>query len=178
MAPVSLILFALFPAVIIVAALRDLTSFTIPNWVSLAAAASFVPAALCGASRDGRPGPVPRRRPHSPRLRDRHVLVRLDRAGAMRNCSPRAPYGSAGPRVAPFMIYTSLAGGLLAVGLLWARNMAPRQLVLAARPWAQRLMRPNGDVPYGLAIAAGGVDGLSRQRASARLIKPPHAASF
>ena len=38
-----------FPALVIVAALRDCTSFTIPNWISLALLAVFLPAAMaCG----------------------------------------------------------------------------------------------------------------------------------
>jgi prepilin peptidase CpaA len=154
MAPVSLILFALFPAMIIVAALRDLTSFTIPNWVSLAAAASFVPAAFVAHPAMG--------------ALALSVGVGLTAlvlgivmfsfgwiGGGDAKLFAACALWLGWPAVAPFMIYTSLAGGLLAIGLLWARNMAPRQLVLGGPSWAQRLMRPNGDVPYGLAIAAG-----------------------
>ena len=46
MSPITLICLALFPAALIVAALWDLTSFTIPNWISLALVAAFAPAAF------------------------------------------------------------------------------------------------------------------------------------
>ncbi len=154
MAPVSLILLALFPAVVIVAALRDLTSFTIPNWISLAMAASFVPAALAA----------------HPSIGILALSLGVGLAALLLGVIMFAVGWIGGgdaklfaacalwlgwPAVAPFVLYTSLAGGLLAVGLLWARNMAPRQLILSGPSWAKRLMQPNGDVPYGLAIAAG-----------------------
>ena len=43
---VQALLVAVFPALTITAALRDVTSYTIPNRLSLALAASFIPAAL------------------------------------------------------------------------------------------------------------------------------------
>src|SRR5438874_1466626 len=39
-------LVAVFPVLVITAALRDVTSYTIPNWISLALVAGFAPAAL------------------------------------------------------------------------------------------------------------------------------------
>ncbi len=44
-------LLLVFPALVVVAALKDVTSYTIPNWISLALIVAFVPVALiCGAS--------------------------------------------------------------------------------------------------------------------------------
>ena len=42
----QLLVLAVFPALVIVAAVHDLTTFTIPNWISLALVALFLPAAL------------------------------------------------------------------------------------------------------------------------------------
>ena len=40
---------AAFAALVIIAALKDLSSFTIPNWISIALVAAFAPAALLTA---------------------------------------------------------------------------------------------------------------------------------
>ena len=42
------LLLCVFPALVIVAALKDVTSFTIPNWISIALALAFAPAAFAG----------------------------------------------------------------------------------------------------------------------------------
>ena len=48
-AAVQLLLLSLFPTLVVVAALRDATSMTIPNWISLALLAGYLPAAFaCG----------------------------------------------------------------------------------------------------------------------------------
>ena len=45
------VLVAVFPLLVIVAALKDVTSFIIPNWLTIAIAVAFYPAALAaGAS--------------------------------------------------------------------------------------------------------------------------------
>ncbi|WP_374579507.1 prepilin peptidase, partial [Phenylobacterium sp.] len=43
---VQAVLLLVFPVLVIVAALRDVTSFTIPNWISLALIGAFFPAAV------------------------------------------------------------------------------------------------------------------------------------
>ena len=130
-----------------------MTSFTIPNWISLAAAAMFVPAAL-------------------------FLGLPLSALGMCAMVGVAALIGGIGmfalgwigggdaklfaacalwlgwPAVAPFLIWTALAGGGLAVMLLWSRRLAGP--VIADGPaWVGRLMTPGEDVPYGLAIAAG-----------------------
>ena len=40
------ILIAVFPLLVIVAALKDVTSFIIPNWISIGLVLAFYPAAL------------------------------------------------------------------------------------------------------------------------------------
>ena len=54
-----------------------------------------------------------------------------------------------------FLVVTALAGGALAVGLLGARKAALLFAVSGGPAWVQRLLKPGGDVPYGLAICAG-----------------------
>jgi len=53
----------------------------------------------------------------------------------------------------PYLLYASLLGGVLSVGLIWFR-MAPLPDWLARHDWAQRLHGKDAGVPYGIALAA------------------------
>jgi prepilin peptidase CpaA len=149
----TLLLLGLFPAALIVAALRDLTSFIIPNWISLAVVAAFAPTAFAA---------------HLP-LAVLATSVGVGIAGLVLGMGLFALGWIGGgdaklfaasalwigwPAVLPFMVWTSAAGGVLALALLWTRALAPHR-VFGGPIWFGRLMEPQGDVPYGLAICAG-----------------------
>jgi prepilin peptidase CpaA len=51
-----------------------------------------------------------------------------------------------------YAVVASVAGGLLTLALLWLRRF-PLPLFLQL-PWVLRLLKPNGAVPYGVALAA------------------------
>jgi prepilin peptidase CpaA len=53
----------------------------------------------------------------------------------------------------PYLLYASLLGGALSVGLIWFR-MAPLPDWLSRHDWAQRLHGKDAGVPYGIALAA------------------------
>jgi len=53
----------------------------------------------------------------------------------------------------PYLLYASLLGGALSVGLIWFR-MAPLPDWLARHDWAHRLHGKDAGVPYGIALAA------------------------
>ena len=99
-----IILLAVPPVVAVMAAVRDLTTMTIPNWMSLVLAALSLWMGLEGA--------------------------------------------------AIFVLWTGVIGGLFSLALILARARfaawAP-----AAPGWIGRLLAPGGDIPYGVAIAAG-----------------------
>jgi prepilin peptidase CpaA len=144
----------LFPALVIIAALTDATSFTIPNRISLLLLAVYVPASLLLG------------RPLAEMGADVAVgLVALvcgmgmfaagwiggGDAKLFAACALWLGLRGSGP----FLLVTALAGGGLAVLLLNARS-APLRIYFAAGPaWLARLATPGGDVPYGVAIAAG-----------------------
>jgi prepilin peptidase CpaA len=51
-----------------------------------------------------------------------------------------------------YLLYASLLGGVLTLALLEFRKFAlPRLLI--GKVWAERLHKPNGGVPYGIALA-------------------------
>lgn len=58
--------------------------------------------------------------------------------------------------VLPFIAYTALAGGGLTLIVLALRAYA-KPFFAAPPRWLDNLMAPNGSVPYGVAIAIGGI---------------------
>jgi prepilin peptidase CpaA len=143
-----------FPALVIVAALKDVTSFTIPNWISGVLALAFflvaplmeLPVQSIGA----------------------HVVVgvvslmagmAMFAAGWIGGGDAKLFAAAAlwlGPEaIAPFILVTALAGGALAVVLLNLRTVWARGILPVGPGWVERLREPKGDAPYGVAIAAG-----------------------
>ena len=53
----------------------------------------------------------------------------------------------------PYLLYASLFGGVLTLIMIRFRLM-PLPAVLAEQEWVKRLHRPDGGVPYGIALAA------------------------
>lgn len=148
------VLIAVFPAMVIVAALKDITSFTIPNWISAALILAFFPAAFAAGL------------PLS--LIGLHLAVGLGCLVAGMGMFAVGWIGGGDAKlfaaaglwlglqaIAPFVLVTALAGGLLAVFLLnlradWVRNLLP-----TGPGWVERLREPKGNAPYGVAIAFG-----------------------
>ena len=142
-----------FPALVIVAALRDLTSYTIPNWISLALVAAFPLAALVAGMPAG--SVLPSLAVGAIALIAGIAMFSLGWiGGGDAKVFAAAALWLGWPAVLPFAVWTALAGGGLAVALLWSRRVA--QPVAGRGPgWFGRLMTPGGDVPYGLAICFG-----------------------
>ena len=151
---VKTIVLGVFAALVIGAAVRDLATFTIPNWISLALALAFGPAALlAGVS--------------LPEIGISFAVgfgMLVIGAGmfafgwigggdAKLMASAALWVGLRG--LAPFAIYTALAGGALALGLVALRSAWLRPLAAAGPGWTQRLATPGESAPYGVAIAAG-----------------------
>jgi prepilin peptidase CpaA len=144
-----------FPALAIVAALSDATSMTIPNWISGALIVAFLPAALLagvGWSVIGLSfGLGVAALAIGVAMFALHWIgggdAKLFAAGALW----LGPTGAA-----PFLLWTAIAGGVLAAGLLGARRMSALTGLPVRKPgWIERLLAPAGDIPYGIAIAAG-----------------------
>lgn len=148
------ILLSLFPALVIVAALRDATSYLIPNWISLALVAAFPAAALvCGLVGWSLGA---------------HLLAGLVAlilglamfalgwiGGGDAKLFAVAGLWLGWPAGAAFLLVTALAGGGLAVSLLGLRSLWLQPLLLGSPNWFARLATPGENVPYGVAIAVG-----------------------
>ncbi|WP_409692410.1 prepilin peptidase [Brevundimonas sp.] len=144
---------ALLPVIAVAAGVRDLTTMTIPNWMSLALVAAFLPAALLAG------------------LGWQGLLVHLGiGVGALMIAAGLFALGAIGggdaklmaalalwmgpDGVLMFVLWTAVAGGLFSVALILARG---RLVGLGAfgPAWVRGLLQPKGDIPYGVAIAAG-----------------------
>ncbi len=150
----SLLLLTLFPALVIVAALSDAVSFTIPNWISAILAASFLPTALVLGLSLSAVGL------HLAIGGGAFVAAVLMFSlgwigGGDAKLFAAAALWLGWPGAEVFLLVTGLAGGLLAIGLLAVRADWLRLRAHAAPGWVGRLMTPDGPAPYGVAIACG-----------------------
>ncbi len=147
-------LLSVFPALVIVAALTDITSFTIPNRISVLLFAGFFAAAFAL----GRP------------LGEIGVGLGLGVAALLVGMGMFAAgwvgggdaklFASAVPwlglsAMPLFLVATALAGGALAVTLMNVRAAWLRPYFNGGPAWLVRLADPDSAVPYGVAIAIG-----------------------
>ena len=149
----TLLLLGVLPALAIVAGLKDLTSMTIPNWISGALIIAFFPAAFASGL--------------EPMAVASHVGVAIlalfvgagmfalrwigggDAKLMAASCLWLGLSGSG-----MFLLWTGVMGGLFCLVLLFARFHA-RPYAASFPGWTQKLLEPRGDIPYGVAIAAG-----------------------
>ena len=148
-----LLTLAVMPALTIVAGLKDVTSMTIPNWISAALVIGFFPAALAvGLAPMAILGHVG---VGFAALLIAMVLFALRVFGggdAKLMAATCLWMGLAG--TGSFVLWTAVLGGLFGLLLILSRRHA-QPLVIGAPPWVAALMEPKGDIPYGVAIAAG-----------------------
>lgn len=150
----KLLALSIFASLVILAALQDLASFTIPNWISGSLALAFVPAALVlhiplptiGLSLAVGLGV----------LVVAAVMFALGwLGGGDAKLMTAVALWLGVPGVLPFIAFTGLAGGGLALALLALRSAWLRPLAHAGPAWTRRLATPGEAAPYGVAIAVG-----------------------
>jgi prepilin peptidase CpaA len=144
----------IFPILTITAALKDLTSFTIPNGLTIAlAAAFFVAAPLLGAPLG---------------LIGLNLTVGLGClilgmgmfalgwiGGGDAKLFAAVGLWLGWPAALSFLAGATVAGGGLAVVLLAVRWQPVRMFASSLGAWADRLTTPGEPAPYGVAIAFG-----------------------
>jgi prepilin peptidase CpaA len=151
-----------FPALVIVAALRDATSMTIPNWISLALIAAFIPAAFATGLTLSETAVCLGMAVGALAAGVAMFALRWIGGGDAKLFAAAALWLGA-PGALPFLVWTALAGGLLSLALIGARRLDRVWAAGFARPaWVERLLRPEGDIPYGIAIAAGALMAFTR----------------
>lgn len=155
------VLAAAFAALVLTGAVRDLISYTIPNWISLAILGLFPVAVLVTDMSLATAG--------------LHVAIGVGVlvaamamfafrwiGGGDAKLFASAAFWMGWPAVADFMLWTALTGGVLAAILMSMRRAPLRPLVLLGPPWLVRLSEPGGAAPYGVAIAVGALAALPK----------------
>ncbi|HYF23410.1 MAG TPA: prepilin peptidase [Caulobacteraceae bacterium] len=146
-------LISVFPALLIAAALRDVGTMTIPNWISAALIVGFFPTAFAVGL--------------APIAVAAHVGAGLVALMIGAGLFAARVFGGGDAKVMAaaclwlgfaatpqFLMWTAAAGGVFALTLVLVRGqLAP--YAAAAPGWVGRLLTPKGDIPYGVAIAAG-----------------------
>jgi prepilin peptidase CpaA len=144
----------IFPALVITAALRDVVSYTIPNWISAALIAGFPIAALAqGLSLQtiGMNLGV-----GAAALVVGMIMFALRWiGGGDAKLFAAAALWLGWPALPMYLGITGIAGGALAVGLLSLRSPLISGYVVNGPAWLSRLAAPGENVPYGVAIAVG-----------------------
>lgn len=145
---------ATYAGLLVYAAISDVRTLTIPNWVSIALAGLFPAAALAAGMNVGDIG--------------MHLLfgfavlavgfllfqANIVGGGDAKLLAAAAAWtGSAA--ILPFLFWTAMAGGLMALALLAARHFVKQAEANPA--FLNRLLKTQSGVPYGLAIMAGGL---------------------
>lgn len=148
----DLTVMTLFPALLAIAAVGDLLTFRIPNWISISLVLLFALSAVLGGL------PI-----YAIAL---HVAVGLALlivgmalfAMGVAGGGDAKLLGAAGlwmgwGALPAYLVSTALAGGLLALCILSFRKLPLDDARLAG--WARRLHGKNEGVPYGIALALG-----------------------
>jgi prepilin peptidase CpaA len=148
-------LFLIFPAALAFAGSMDLFTMTIPNRVSLGLVAGFVVAApfssLDAAGVLGHVG--------AGALMLVIGILMFARGwlgGGDAKLLAAVALWLGFDRLMEYLVYVSMAGGLLAFMILLYRSLAP-PLWLCNQDWAMRLHARTGGIPYGIALAIGGL---------------------
>jgi len=145
----------LFPILMLFAAWMDLFTMRIANWVSIALTLAFLPLALACGLRLG--------------LIGQHYLCGLAILAPTFALFAFGKIGGGDAKLAAssaiwmgwgglfdYLIVSSLLGGVLATGVLTARQV-PLPLFLLRWPWVVRLHEPKTGIPFGVALGAGAI---------------------
>jgi prepilin peptidase CpaA len=165
---ITLALVAIFPACMLWAAVSDIRTMTIPNRLTLFLVATYLPVAvIAGLSWPqigfgllaGVLGLV-----------FGMILFALKLMGggdAKLIAAASLWLGLSG--LVPFLVYTAVLGGVLTIVLLVARHVVSLYALALPEPLAH-LMKPRGDIPYGVAIALGGLMAIEHGPLAAQYI--------
>lgn len=146
---------AAFAGLLIYAACSDIARMIIPNWVSIALTALYPIAALLAGA------PLASIGLHV--LFGVGVLVvgfllfagNIIGGGDAKLLAATAVWTGFEAFLLPFMYWTVIAGGLMALALLAARQFVPQ--AEAYPPFINHLLKKQNGIPYGVAIMVGGL---------------------
>jgi prepilin peptidase CpaA len=150
----KVVLIGVFAALVVQAAVRDLATYLIPNWIPVALAVAFVPAALA-AHVSLQQGLIAVAISGGLLVIGIAMFALRWMGGGDAKLMAASSLWLGLSGLGPFVAYTALAGGGLALALLAIRSAWLRPLAAIGPAWVGRLAAPGGAAPYGVAIAIG-----------------------
>jgi prepilin peptidase CpaA len=146
-------LFILVGAVLLLAAVYDLATLTIPNWISIALTAAFPLLALLAGFNWSETGM------HVAVGAAAFAIAVAGYAGGIFGGGDAKLFGALAlymgfSSIGPFVFWVAIAGGVLCLVLIVLRRL---QLAWVAErwTWTRHLVTHGGGVPYGVALVAG-----------------------
>ena len=151
---------SVFPAALLVAAANDIYEFKIPNWISITLILAFPVAGLAVGA--------------SPRIILEGLVIgagalavgfalfagRIVGGGDAKLFAAITPWIGAGA-LGPFLLYTAI-GGLVLAMVMGAFRTLPILPIYARAPWLIELHSRSKDLPYAVALGAGGLLSFSQ----------------
>ena len=147
-------LLLVFPALAIVAAMKDATSYTIPNWISLILLAAYGPAVIAAGLPIGAVG-LSLAVAFGALVAGMAMFALGWVGGGDAKFLAAATLWLGWPAAGDFLLATALCGGILSVTLMALRSVWLRPLATYGPAWVGRLATPKADAPYGVAISIG-----------------------
>lgn len=146
-----------FCGLLLAAAVSDIATMTIPNWISIALAVAFPAAAFAAGAT---PTAIALQIAYGvAALVVVFILFQLNVMGGGDAKLIAAACLWLGLEATPsFIVWTTIAGGVLAMVALAARRVA--QPSPTGPAFMNRLLSPNRGIPYGVAICAGALAAL------------------
>ncbi|MEO1252376.1 MAG: prepilin peptidase [Pseudomonadota bacterium] len=157
---IAYLLISVFPAALLIAAANDIYEFKIPNWISITLIVGYPAAGLAVGA--------------SPAIIIEGLLIgagtlalgfslfaaRIVGGGDAKLFAAIAPWIGAGA-FGMFLFYTALSGLVLAV-VMGAFRTLPVLPIYARAPWLLDLHSRGKDLPYAVALGAGGLLSFSQ----------------
>lgn len=154
------LILSVFPAALLVAAANDIYEFKIPNWVSLTLICAYPAAGLAVGAPLGVIGEGLLIGAGALTLGFILFAAKIVGGGDAKLFAAIAPWVGAGA-FGMFLFYTAIAGFFLTILLFLFRSM-PLLPVYAYAPWLVTLHERKKDLPYAVALAAGGLISFSQ----------------
>ena len=157
---IAYLILAVFPAALLVAAANDIYEFKIPNWVSIILICAYPVAGMAVGA--------------SPRVIAEGLLIgagaltigfalyagRIVGGGDAKLLAAIAPWMGA-KAIGVFLFYTAMLGLVVTIVVAVFRKF-PSLPVYTHAPWLAELHERKKDIPYGVALGAGGLLSFSQ----------------
>ena len=151
---ISFIVFVVFTYAMFMAAYKDATTMTIPNWISVMLFLSFLivaPFVLDSWLVFGQHMAVGT----SVFLFGFFMFAMGWLGGGDAKLMAASAFWWQWPDLLFYVVWVTISGGIIAGLILWGRKFIPSQVL--ATDWMHKMVKTQDDMPYGLALAFGGV---------------------